>query len=66
MTFKHSIILATLFSIIMSSCDDTTDLGNSISGTVTDVNTDQPIAGVVISLLEGGPETVSDQNGTFS
>jgi hypothetical protein len=50
----------------MSSCDDTTDLGNSISGTVTDVNTDQPIAGVVISLLEGGPETVSDQNGTFS
>ena len=54
------------FSLLLA-CNDSDDnqLTLSVSGSVIDATTNQPIADATISILENGPLAITDANGNF-
>ncbi|MFT7274466.1 MAG: CubicO group peptidase (beta-lactamase class C family) [Cyclobacteriaceae bacterium] len=55
------------FSLLMACSDsDAEQLVFPISGRVIDVETDKPIAGVTITILDNGPSAITNKNGAFN
>ncbi|MFY0625619.1 MAG: serine hydrolase [Reichenbachiella sp.] len=63
--FKQSLFLLTTL-ISFTNCDDSAENENNISGIVVDAQTNEPIAGATVKILENGPETVTNENGVFA
>jgi CubicO group peptidase (beta-lactamase class C family) len=64
MALRKSVIVLLIALVHLASCDDTSDF-RGITGTVVDRQTNTPLSGVSVVILEDGPTTVSDENGMF-
>ena len=55
------------FSLLLACNDSDVDqLAFPVSGTLVDATTDQPISDVTITILDNGPSTITNMNGTFN
>lgn len=65
MVLRKSVIALFICLFHFVGCDDPEDSRN-ITGTIIDAGNNEPLSGVTVALLEDGPVTISDVNGSFT
>lgn len=63
---KKGILFLGLLGLLFSCNENETSSATDIVGTVIDASTNQPVAGVIVTVLENGPAVKTDTKGTFT